>query len=190
MRKRSKVLLGVLAAVALLLCLAYAGLCVWLGQGFSNPVLAALPVPGARGAEVWLLEGGFIDRGITLYVKSPSLNDGKPMRIVDLDWDGLYSFSRLQWSKDGQFVVFTIRLAAENEPEVNAFAYDFSTGRAALPAWQRLAMTSEKPLAEWQQHEKTLAALAAAHGGLTGAVHGPEDLRAHARKLWYWQAPK
>ncbi|MDZ7615738.1 MAG: hypothetical protein U1E05_01965, partial [Patescibacteria group bacterium] len=91
MRKTTKVILGIVFAVIGVLGAGYVVLCLSVMQSFSSPVLAVIPSPASSKDEVWLLEEVFVYRGVSLFVKSPSLNGGKPKRITSLDWDGLYS---------------------------------------------------------------------------------------------------
>jgi hypothetical protein len=159
-------------------------------QGFSSPVLAIVPSSADPENEIWLLEEGFVDRGIYLLVKSPSVNAGKPKRITSLDWDGLYSFTQLSWSQDGQLAVFWIRLAGGDWPEVMAFGYDFSTGNAILPSWQGRSTTSQKTIEEWKQHAESITALVENHGGMMSHGLARENFREQSKALWFWQVPK
>jgi len=190
MKKRTKVILGIIAGIVGILAVGYVALCLTAMQGFSSPVLATVPSPADPKSEVWLLEEGYVDRGISLFVKTPAINAGKPKRITSLDWDGLYSFKELSWSQDGQLAVFSIRLAGGDWPEVTAFGYDFSTGEAILPSWQGRNTTSRKTIEEWRQHAETITAVAEKHGGLMSHGLARENFREQSKELWFWQVPK
>ncbi len=189
MKKKAKVILGIVFAVLGILAVAYVALYLAMAQMFSSPVLAVVPSPKVPEDEVWLLEWGLQDRGISLFVKSPSFNGGKPKRITPLDCDGLYSFKQLRFSDDGRLAVFSLQLAGGDRPEVAAFAFDFSTGEAILPPWQGTNTTSRETLDEWKQNAERVAALADAHGGLTDHGLAREDFRKCSRKIWFWQVP-
>ena len=188
--KKTKIIIGIFLAVIGVLAVGFVVFCIITIQGLSSPVLAVLTSPVASQNEVWLLEDGFVDRGISLFIKSPSLNNGKPKRITSLDWDGLYCFKKVQWSQDGDLAVFSLLLAEGDWPEVTAFAFDFSTGTAVLPSWQGKNTTSKKSAEEWKKHELTIAELAKTHKGLTSKGLAGEDFRKKSQKLWFWQMPK
>jgi hypothetical protein len=188
-KKKAKVILGIVLTVLGIIAVGYVALYLTLAQAFSNPMLAVVPSPKVPEDEVWLLEWGFQDRGISLFVKSPLLNGGKPKRITPLDWDGLYSFKQLRFSDDGRLAVFSLRLAGGDRPEIAAFAFDFSTGKAILPPWQGENTTSRKTPEEWKHSRERVAALAAAHGGLTDHGLAREDFMNCSRKIWFWQVP-
>lgn len=186
MKRKTKVLISILVGAALVPAVAYAVFILWFTQAFATPVLVELQSPSAADDELWLVEQGFQDRGITLYVKSAGGND-KPEPVTDLDWPGLYQFVRLQWSQDGRFVAVVLGI---DEDEVYGFAYDFSTQKAILPPWQDRNSSSEKPLADWKQHEAAILKSAQEHGGLTGATFESGEFGEKARPIWFWQVPK
>ena len=190
MKRKTKIILGVVASIVSVLAVGYVALCLIAMQGFSSPVLAVLSSPTSPTDQVWLLEEGFQDRGITLLVKSPSVNGGQTMGITSLDWDGLYSFEEVRWSGDGRLAVFSLRLAGTDGPEVMAFAFDFSTGKSILPAWQGKNTTSHKTVDEWKAHQDELESIAQTHGGLTDKGLAREEFRARSRNIWVWQVPK
>jgi hypothetical protein len=189
MNKKAKILLGIIAGTIGFFALSYVVLCLILMQQLSSPVLATVPSPTDTRNAVLLLEDGFVDRGISLLVKSPSVNAGYPQRITPLDWNRLYSFTQLNWSQDGQLAVFSIRLAGDDQQDVTAFGFDFSTGNAILPPWQDQNRTSQKTVEEWKQHAESITALAEQHGGLMTPGFARENFRDQSKELWIWQAP-
>lgn len=189
MNKKAKVLLGIIAGTIGILALCYVVLCLTLTQELSSPVLATVPSPTDAKNAVLLLEEGFVDRGISLLVKSPSVNAGNPQRITSLDWNRLYSFTQLNWSQDGELAVFSICLEGDDRQEVTAFGFDFSTGKAILPPWQGQNTTSRKTVEDWKQHTESITALAEQHGGLMAHGFPRENFRDQSKELWIWQAP-
>lgn len=190
MKKSTKVILRVILGILGGLAIGYLALYLFVVQSFSSPVLAVVASPESPKDEVWLLTEGFRNRWVSLIVKSPFFNGGEPKRITLLDWDGLYSFTQLRWSGDGRLAVFSLRLAGGDEPEVVAFGFDFSTGKAILPAWQCRSATSRKSVDEWRRHEEELMAVVRAHGGIADKGIDRQSLREKSRKIWVWQVPK
>ena len=190
MKTRTKVILGVILAVISILAVGYVVFYVSAIQGLRSPVLAIVSSPASAKDEVWLLEQGFQDRGISLLIKSPSLNDGKPTRITELDWDGIYSFKQLRWSGDGHLAAFSLQLINDNWSEVIPFAFDFSTREPILPVWQGKNWSSiHTTPSEWKQQEQVILRLAETHGGFTIKLINREDFRHHSRQMLFWQIP-
>ncbi len=191
MKKHLTIILGVLLVLGAILVAGFVALKISLTQGLSSPRLTVAASPAATDAEIWLIEEGFQDRGFTAYAKSPNINGGKPERITTLDWDSLdyqYYFRKMHWSKDGQVAVFTIE--PNQSGAVQAFAYDFSTGQAVLPDWQRSYSASHKTPEEWQEWEQTIINLVESHGGIGSEGPTANDIRDRSREIWYWEIPR
>lgn len=124
MKRRTKqIVLWLVLIVTALAIVSYFGLKISIIQRFSDPYLYISANP-ATGHEAWFKQEGFVDRGWTLFAKS-EIQD-KPMRVSELDWDGIFRLKGAEWSKDGQVIVATLGITALNWQEVRAFAYDFS----------------------------------------------------------------
>ena len=190
MTNKTKIILRVILGVLGVIAIGYAALSLFAMQSFSSPYLSVVTSPESPSNEVWLLTEGFVDRGVSLFVKSPSINGGKPKRITALDWDGLYSFKNLRWSGDGRLAILSVRLAGDDWPEVAAFGFDFSTGTAIVPTWQGRYTTSPKSLNEWRRHEESLMDVVQNHGGIAKSGIDRETLKSKSRKIWVWQIPK
>lgn len=127
-------------------------------QGMSHPVLSRFASPTLRGAELWIVEEGFQDRGLNLYAKAPLR---KPAYVHSLDGPPFH-FSCAQWTMDGKAAVFAVEAPGPGDAVVFAFAYDFQSGKALLPK----SLGRRRTLADWREHEKSILSLAESHGGL------------------------
>jgi hypothetical protein len=190
MEKKIKTILIVLAVTVAALGVGYGALRLTAIQSRSNPSLAKIKSLASAEYEVWFLEEGPGDRGITLFVKSPSMDGGRPRRVTELDWSKLYAFEELRWSDDGQLAVFFLSIAGGDPSGVVGFAFDFSSNQIYVPPWQSRVATERKTLAEWKEYEKTIMAVAKTHGGLVNYGVSREDIKSCQHKIYFWQIPK
>jgi hypothetical protein len=160
---------------------------ITITQDFSSPNLAKFRSPAIVGDEVWLLEEGFVDRGLSVFVVC-SKHGKAPIEVTSLDWDGQYYFSSFQWTNDGKVAVFTVE--GPVVPKAPTLAYDFEQGKAILPSWQdgrsMNLVTSDK----WTAFQQIVATLIDSHGGLQSEAIGRETIRNQSERIWYWEIPK
>ena len=82
-------------------------------------------------AEFWLVEEGFMDRGLSLHSRDPATRAVR--RVATLDWEGFLGFENARWTKDGKVAAFEVRPAGGGSPTLLGFACDFEGGTFLLP---------------------------------------------------------
>lgn len=185
MKRRTKqIVLWLVLIVTALAIVSYFGLKISIIQRFSDPYLYISANP-ATGHEAWFKQEGFVDRGWTLFAKS-EIQD-KPMRVSELDWDGIFRLKGAEWSKDGQVIVATLGITALNWQEVRAFAYDFSKNQPVLPTGiTRHTLPSS---IDWLSLQSNIVSLVEDHGGFSGEFISRDIIMQSSKSIWVWQEP-
>jgi len=183
MKRRTKQIVLCLI-VTVLAIVSYYGLRISFIQRFSDPYLYISANP-ATGNEAWFKQEGFVDRGWTLYAKS-EIQD-RPMRVSELDWDGIFRLKGAEWSKDGQVVVATLGITALNWQEVRAFAYDYSNNQSILPAG-KTRHTLQSSI-DWLSFQSNIVSLVEDHGGFSGEFISRDIIMQSSKSIWVWQEP-
>ena len=173
------IIISIIIALILLLIIGFI-----LLQGLSSPALAKFSSPANPKLEVWLLEEGFQDRGLYLFVKSP---EKEPLFIGKLDWTGLHAFSYLQWSKDGQVIIATVQLP--NGKQFISFAHDFSTRQTLSPPWESRVTSSERPDEDWINLQSNILNLITLHGGAAPDHIGYAQFQDKSRNIPEFMSP-
>lgn len=175
---------------AVLMLAAIGGLVVLkitITQDFSSPNLTKFRSPAIVGDEVWLLEEGFVDRGLSVFVVC-SKHGKAPIEVTCMDWDGQYYFSSFQWTNDGKVAVFTVE--GPEVPKAPTLAYDFEQGEAILPSWHHVSSMEPVTTDKWTAFQQIVETLIDSHGGLQSEAIGRETIRNQSERIWYWEIPQ
>lgn len=194
MRQGTRAALLVIITVLLVLAGVAAVRVFGINQFMNRPRAVFLTSPTQSEYQVWLVITGLVDPEIVLCVRSSRQNDGKARRVAVVQQDPCRYFRHLQWSRDGALVVATIA----NEDcvkagflDIRAIAFDFSTGAALPPKWDRYEVCAPKSIEQWKQQDHTVEALVIAHGGFSDQpAFSKDDFVDRARGIWFWSIPQ
>jgi hypothetical protein len=158
-----------------------------------EPEMGAKYESPANPANKILFSYGDVDE-LALFVEPKK---GKPQFVALLEEDGAFRLGDFQWTKDGQAVVCSLMLLGEittNDyaPLSPVIAYDFSTGKATIPAWLGFNPTNDNPRykeSNWREFEPTIGKIIAAHGGLSDKRVDFYMVHDHEKRHWFWQNP-
>ena len=158
-----------------------------LMQMFQDYRLAKFPSPTFSQNEVWFMDGGFLDRDLMFFAKPAGQ---KPQRLANLCWFPDCDFSSMQWSKDGQIIVCSVKAKTAGNKPVMAIAFDFSKNRPMMPLWMTGGGFQNAPEPEWKKQDAAIRKIIAAHGGFGDEEIDDNILRSREKHPWFWQLPK
>lgn len=150
---------------------------------FSSPSLYIARPDGNASSnhEAWLMLDGFTDRDWTLFVNSDG--DSEPSPVKGFGHIEMGALAGLEWSRDGEVIVFGLVENSGDRVKQRAIAYVFSNGTLHVPECRGTFHTTQA--GEREDRSKSMSDLLDTHGGASEQYFPNDVLRQSVKKLDY-----